>query len=190
MFRLISVLAALLLAAGCTETLMNEEREDLGAFKLRVSYVFADNAVKGPVSRDASPQEWVSAIENAVDGRLRRYDGPQEYDLGISLEGYMLAPPGVPVLYSPKSTAIILVHVYDVGQEEFLVRKHQIQVLENTTGESLLVGSGHSRTKQEQIAGLALNAVDAVEEWLAEQHGENGWFDLREPVPEVAVLPE
>ncbi|MEX0318539.1 MAG: hypothetical protein AB3N21_11340 [Ruegeria sp.] len=179
MIRILTLLTGLALLGACTETQLNEAPEDLGAFKLRVNYAYAEKAVQGPVSRDATPDEWTAAIQNAVDVRLGRYEGSQEIDIGISLEGYMLAPPGVPVLFSPKSTAIVLVNVYDVEQKEYLAKAHQIQVLEDTTSESAVVGSGHARTREEQMAGLALKVADRVEEWFAEEHKKNGWFDLR-----------
>ncbi|MBO9436015.1 hypothetical protein J7394_17475 [Ruegeria sp. R13_0] len=179
MLRILTLITGLALMSACTQTQVYEEPESLGEFKLRVNYAFADKAVKGPVSRDATPDEWTKAIQNAVDIRLGRYEGAQEYDIGISLEGYMLAPPGIPVIYNPKSTAIVLVNVYDVKKKEFLAKGKQFQVLEDTTGESALAGSGHSRTKEEQMSGLALKVADRVEEWLAEEHSDNGWFDRR-----------
>ncbi|WP_170388227.1 hypothetical protein [Ruegeria atlantica] len=179
MLRILTLITGLALMGACTQTQLYEEPESLGEFKLRVNYAFADKAVQGPVSRDATPDEWTSAIQNAVDIRLGRYVGAQEYDIGISLEGYMLAPPGVPILYNPKSTAIVLVNVYDVNKKEFLAKGKQFQVLEDTTGGSALKGSGHERTKEEQMSGLALKVADRVEEWLAEEHEENGWFDRR-----------
>ncbi|MBY6084435.1 hypothetical protein [Ruegeria arenilitoris] len=179
MLRILTLITGLALVGACTQTQLYEEPEDLGEFKLRVNYAFADKAVQGPVSRDATPQEWTEAIQKAVDIRLGRYQGSQEYDIGISLEGYMLAPPGIPVIYNPKSTAIVLVNVYDVGKKEFLAKGKQFQVLEDTTGGSALKGSGNERTKEEQMSGLALKVADRVEEWLAEEHKDNGWFDLR-----------
>ncbi|SHF43846.1 hypothetical protein SAMN05444279_1452 [Ruegeria intermedia] len=179
MRKLLILFAGLAMIGACTQTLVDEAPEDLGAFKLRVNYAYADKAVQGPVSRDATPQEWAEAIQKAVDIRLGRYQGTQEYDIGISLEGYMLAPPGIPVIYNPKSTAIVLVNVYDVGKKEFLAKGKQFQVLEDTTGDSAVVGSGNSRTREEQMNGLALKIADRVEEWLAEEHKENGWFDPR-----------
>ncbi|MFD0911101.1 hypothetical protein [Ruegeria arenilitoris] len=179
MLRILTLITGLALVGACTQTQLYEEPEDLGEFKLRVNYAFADKAVQGPVSRDATPQEWTEAIQKAVDIRLGRYQGSQEYDIGISLEGYMLAPPGIPVIYNPKSTAIVLVNVYDVGKKQFLAKGKQFQVLEDTTGGSALKGSGNERTKEEQMSGLALKVADRVEEWLAEEHKENGWFDLR-----------
>lgn len=179
MLRILTLITGLALMGACTQTQVYEEPESLGEFKMRVNYAFADKAVQGPVSRDATPDEWTSAIQNAVDIRLGRYEGAQEYDIGISLEGYMLAPPGIPVIYNPKSTAIVLVNVYDVNKKEFLAKGKQFQVLEDTTGGSALKGSGHERTKEEQMSGLALKVADRVEEWLAEEHEENGWFNRR-----------
>ncbi len=179
MRKLLILIAGLAALGACTQTLVDEAPEDLGAFKLRVNYAFAEKAVQGPVSRDATPQEWADAIQQAVDIRLGRYQGTQEYDIGISLEGYMLAPPGIPVIYNPKSTAIVLVNVYDVGKKEFLAKGKQFQVLEDTTSDSAVVGSGNSRTRDEQMSGLALKIADRVEEWLAEEHMKNGWFAPR-----------
>lgn len=179
MLRILMLITGLALMGACSQTQVYEEPESLGEFKLRVNYAFADKAVQGPVSRDATPDEWTKAIQNAVDIRLGRYEGAQEYDIGISLEGYMLAPPGVPVIYNPKSTAIVLVNVYDVNKKEFLAKGKQFQVLEDTTGESAFAGSGHTRTKEEQMSGLSLKVADRVEEWLAEEHRDNGWFDKR-----------
>jgi len=181
-------ITGLSLISACTQTQVYEEPESLGEFKLRVNYAYAEKAKQGPVSRDATPEEWASAIEKGVDIRLDRYEGAQEYDIGISLEGYMLAPPGVPVIYNPKSTAIVLVNVYDVGKKEFLAKGKQFQVLEDTTGDSAIQGSGHTRTKQEQMDGLSLKIADRVEEWLAEEHEKNGWFDQR-PEPAQASDP-
>ncbi|WP_425046605.1 hypothetical protein [Primorskyibacter sp. S87] len=187
MIRILTLMAGLFALVACSPTLVNEPPEQMGAFKLRVNYVFAEKAVKGPVSRSATPQEWVAAIENAMNVRLGRYDGAQEYDLGVSLEGYMLAPEGVPVVYNPKSTAVVRVTVYDVAQKKYLAKAVQMQVLEDTTRSSAVLGSGHARTKEEQMSGLSLKIADRIEEWLAEEHKENGWFDpVESPGSEIA----
>ncbi|MFA3919087.1 hypothetical protein [Ruegeria hyattellae] len=179
MIRTFALAGGLALLAACTQTQIDEKPEDLGDFKLRINHVVADKAVKGPVSRDATPEAWKAALTNAIEARLGRYEGRQEYDIGVYLGAYMLAPPGVPVIYNPKSIAIVDVYVYDVGRKKMLAREHRIQVLEDTTGESALVGSGHSRTMEQQIAGLSLKVADAIEEWLAEEHQKDGWFDAR-----------
>ncbi|MDE4132891.1 hypothetical protein PXK00_07200 [Phaeobacter sp. QD34_3] len=186
MIRLLAFLGLFALVAACGETQLNEPPEDLGAFKVRVAHVYTEKALKWPMSRDAEQSEWLEPMKTALEARLRRYDGAQEYDVAVTLEGFMLAPAGVPILFSPKSVAVVNVFVYDVAKKEFLADKHQMEIFESTTGESAIVGSGHSRTREEQIAGLSLNIADAVEEFLAEQHKKNGWFAPREAAAEKA----
>jgi hypothetical protein len=179
MIRIIALVGLLGLMVGCGETRLDEPPEDLGAFKVRVAHVYTEKALQWPLSRSADHSEWTAPMKNALEGRLRRYEGSQDYDVAVTLEGFMLAPPGVPVLLSPKSAVVVNLFVYDVAAKEYLAKKHQMEIFESTTGESAILGSGHARTKDEQIAGLAINIADAVEEYLAEQHVEQGWFDLR-----------
>lgn len=176
MLRWIMMFATCGLLAACGETQLNEAKEDLGEFSARVTFVYTDKALIWPTSRAATGAEWQVPLQQALDTRLRRYEGSQEYDVSISLEGFVLAPPGIPILFAPKSLAVVYAYVYDVEKEEFLVRKHRMEIFESTTGESALVGSGHARTKEEQIDGLSLNIVDALEEYMAEQHAAEGWF--------------
>ncbi|AHC99452.1 hypothetical protein [Leisingera methylohalidivorans] len=179
MIRILSILAALGMLAACGETRLDEAPEDLGAFQARVTHVYTEKALQWPLSRNADHSEWDAAIKNALETRLRRYQGAQEYDVAVTLEGFMLAPPGVPVLFSPKSAVVVNVFVYDVAEKKFLAKKHQMEIFESTTGESALLGSGHARTKEQQIQGLAVNIADKVEEWMADQHKEEGWFAPR-----------
>ncbi|WP_027244914.1 hypothetical protein [Leisingera daeponensis] len=179
MIRISALLAALALLTACGETRLDEAPEDLGAFQARVTHVYTEKALQWPLSRNADHSEWTSPIESALNARLRRYAGTQQYDVAVTLEGFMLAPPGVPVLFSPKSAVVVNVFVYDVANKKFLAKKHQMQIFESTTGESALLGSGHARTKEQQIQGLALNIADKVEEWMAENHKEQGWFAPR-----------
>lgn len=179
MTRILALFSALILLAACGETRLDEAPEDLGAFQARVTHVYTEKALQWPLSRDADHSEWTAPIENALNTRLRRYAGAQQYDVAVTLEGFMLAPPGVPVLFSPKSAVVVNVFVYDVANKKFLAKKHQMEIFESTTGESALLGSGHARTKEQQIQGLAVNIADKVEEWMAENHKEQGWFAPR-----------
>lgn len=177
MKRIFALLTSLVLLVSCGETQLNEAPEDLGDFNMRVSFVYTDKARQWPLSRDAETSEWNAPIEQALEARLGRYKGEGQYDVAVTLEGFLLATGGIPVLVNPKSAAVVNVFVYDVSTKSYLVKKHQMEIFESTTGESALLGSGYSRTKEEQIDGLALNIVDALEEYMAEQHKENGWFD-------------
>ncbi|MGR3760757.1 hypothetical protein ACUXV3_11600 [Roseobacteraceae bacterium NS-SX3] len=189
MTRILALLAAMVLLTACTQTRLDEPPEDLGEFRMRVGYVYTDKALQWPMSRDAAPAEWQEPIQQALDARLRRYQGSQDYDVAVTLEGFLLATGGVPVLFNPKSVVVVNVFVRDVAGEKYLVRKKQLQIFEDTTGESAVVGSGYARTKEEQIQGLALNIADAVEELMAEGHKEEGWFAPREAPAAAASAP-
>ena len=180
MIRLFALLAGFALLAACTAPSPEDPLEDLGAFRLGHNVVVASKMQMGPVSRKATEEEWVAALTDAVADRFGRYDGDQLYHLGISVEGYMLAPPGLPVVYNPKSALIINVTVWDDAAGKKLNEEvEQFTIFETPTGGSLLVGSGHERTKEEQMQGLARNAVARVEAWMVEMHAEHGWFAPR-----------
>ncbi|MBT8153412.1 hypothetical protein KMP13_05790 [Epibacterium ulvae] len=186
MARLLSLFMALALLGACGATQVDEAPEDLGAFKARVLHVFTDKALQWPLSRDADASEWTEPMKRALNARLGRYQGSQEFDVAVTLEGFMLAPGGVPILFSPKSVAVVNVFVYDVSGAVFLAEKIQMEIFEDTTGESALLGSGHSRSKQEQIDGLALNIADKIEEFIAKKHADEGWFAPKLAEPQAA----
>ncbi|OIQ34881.1 MAG: hypothetical protein BM559_05370 [Roseobacter sp. MedPE-SWchi] len=186
MIRILALLASLVLLAACEETQLNEAKEDLGDFNMRVSFVYTDKALQWPLSRAAETSEWNEPIERALEARLGRYNGAGKYDVAITLEGFLLATGGIPVLVNPKSAAVVNVFVYDVTTKTYLLKEHQMKIFEDTTGESAIIGSGYSRTKAEQIDGLALKIVDGLEEYMAAQHAEKGWFN-GEGRPETAT---
>ena len=186
MIRLFALLTALVFLAGCATNDLKEPPVDLGDFKLGHNVVVASKAQKGPVSRDATEQEWVAALTKAVDDRFGRYEGEQLYHLGVSVEGYMLAPPGVPVVYTPKSALIINVTLWDdVGGRKLNESVHQIVVLETTSKDSIFIGSGWGREKEEQMAGLSYNAARQIQEWMQETAETYKWF-----TPDEIVVPK
>jgi len=197
MTRIFALMTILVIAASCTPATPDEPLEQLGEFSLGHNVVVASKMRKGPVSRDATEEEWVAAMKMAVGERFGLYQGTQVYHLGISIEGYMLAPKGVPLVYSPKSALIINVTAWDDAAGKKLNDKpEQFTVLETTTSETFLVGSGHDRTKAEQLRGLSRNAVGQIDQWLLEQHQANGWFNkiqstvVEETDTEVMVDPD
>lgn len=202
MFRIFALLAGFAMLAACTAASPDEPLEDLGAFHLGHNIVIASKMQKGPISRDATQAEWVEVLTNAVADRFGRYDGDQLYHFGMSVEGYMLAPPGVPVIYNPKSALIINLTVWDdAAAKKLNPEVKQFTVFETATGGSMILGSGRERTKEEQMEMLARNAVGQIEDWLVEMHKEKGWFAPREdadgsagqpaakPVSELLVVP-
>jgi hypothetical protein len=191
-------LAMAFLAACSSVPASRDPMVDLGAFRLGHNVVVASKAQKGPVSRDATEEEWVTALRGAVQQRFGRYEGDQLYHFGISVEGYMLAPPGVPVLYKPRSALIVNVTIWDDAANRKLNEEvEQFTIFESTTSGSFLVGSGYERTKEEQMAGLAANAMREIEEWMLEQKATQGWFEPRpgaateaRVTPQSAVVPQ
>ena len=185
------VLTMTVLTACAATTPVLDPKVDLGAFRLGHNVVVASKAQKGPVSRDATEQEWVSALQGAVQQRFGRYEGNQLYHFGISVEGYLLAPPGVPVVYKPRSALIVNVTVWDdAANSKLNPEVEQFTIFESTTSGSFILGSGYQRTKEQQMAGLAANAMREIEEWMLEKKASEGWFEPRAgAATEARVLP-
>lgn len=191
MKRLLMSLAVATTLLGCVENQGDAPPPDLGAFKLGHNIVVASKMKKGPVSRDATEEEWVDALRGEIGRRFGGYDGDQLYHFGVSVEGYMLAPPGLPVIYNPRSALIINVTVWDdEAGAKLNAKPHQMTIYEDTTSESATIGSGRTRTREEQIAGLSENAVDAIQDWLEEQVETQGWFASKQPAPSASDGPQ
>ena len=93
-------------------TLINR-RQPLGNFSLGHNVVVAPNLVKGPVSREADKDQFIAIMKEAVAERFDRFEGENIYHFGVSLEGYVLAQPGIPLVASPKSILILNLTVWD-----------------------------------------------------------------------------
>ncbi len=176
MLRLFALMAGLLAAACTNPNDLDRAPVPLGDFKLAHNIVVAPNLTKGPLSRDASTEEWTAAMRQAMDERFRRYDGDRLYHLGISLEGYVLAMPGVPVVASPKSALILNVTAWDDAAGSKLNEEpEQIIVIESFSGETIL-GSGLTQSKEQQMTNLTRNAAKLIQNWLERQKYQEGWF--------------
>ena len=173
--RLVPGLAAcaFLLSACTNPDDFDEPMPDLGDFSLGHNIVVAGKMKKVAISRDASEEEWVAAMTEAIDERFGRYAGDKLYHLGISVEGYILAPPGIPLVLSPKSGLIVNVTVWDdAAGGKINEEPRQFTVLESFSGETV-VGSGLTQTREEQMTNLARNAAKQIENWLLENRE---WF--------------
>ncbi|MFZ0097725.1 MAG: hypothetical protein WAK98_04515 [Gemmobacter sp.] len=181
--RRIALLMTLLGACASTAGL-DGPPADLGDFVLGHNITVTDKMQMVPISRAASGAEWEAAMERAVADRFGRYDGSRIYNIGIAIDGYALAPPGIPVVAAPKSVLVITANIWDDARQAKLnAEGKQLTVFENLDGENL-IGTGLTRTREEQMAALAYNAAGAVESWLLE-HPE--WF--ADPA-EAASLPQ
>lgn len=189
MLRRLCLCLVLMGLAACAGTGgENAPRPDLGDFRLGHNIVVAPNLVQGPFSREASAEEWIEAMTAAIDQRFGGYEGTQLYHLGVSVDGYVLALPGVPVVAAPKSVLLVQVTVWDDAKARKLNPKpKRFTVLEELSGDTV-VGSGHTRTREEQMETLVRNAVRQIEAWLVTQKRTRGWFEgtqapARAPAP-------
>ena len=168
MLRPMYALAGLAALVACTDATKDLEGpvQPLGNFKLGHSEVVAPNLEKLLVSREATDEEWITAVDAAVERRFRRFEGDQFYHLGISVEAYSLPPPVIP----GKSALALRVTVWD----------DQTQTKMNAESEVISVikvfESRLANTREEQIEILAADAAKEIEKWLREQQAEQGWF--------------
>ena len=159
----------------------------LGDFNLNHNIVVAPKVQKIPLCRGLEAEVMTTMLRDAVAERFDRYEGARLYHFGISLEGYCLAPPGIPIVAAPKSAMIIRITVWDDAKNEKLTPKaHQITVVESLD-QGPLVGSGYTKTAEEQFKNLSQNAVKQIENFLVKKNREEGWFNA--PPEAAAELP-
>jgi hypothetical protein len=160
---------------------------NLGDFAFGHNVVIAKDATKAPFSRTASEDEIETELKSAMQARFGRYDGDKLYHIGIKVDAYGLAAPGIPVLFTPKSVLVLSVNIWDDSKGVKLTEKPKLlTVFEGASG-ATLVGSGITRTKEEQLEILSRNAALKVERWLQE----NGqWFGVEPIAPESSEADE
>lgn len=181
--RLLAIMLALALLNACGRPDFEvEPRVNLGDFSLGFVVATARNAQKVPISRDASPEEWERVLQEALDARFKRYDtGTKLYNIGVTVDGYALAPPGIPVLAAPKSVLVVTAAVFDDAAGRMLNadgKGKQITAFERGSSDTF-IGSGLTRSKRQQMEELAFVTAREIEHWLT-QNPE--WFGLP-PLP-------
>ncbi len=169
-------IAALGALVACTDAAAPQgPPPDMGDFRLGHFAVGAENAQAATGSRNATPEQWTGALDREIRARLAPADGNRFYHLSIRVDGYFLAPPGIPVLFSPRSFLVITANVWDDSAGAKLnPAPEQIIVLEGVSGKTV-IGSGLTQTAQGQIDKLSRNAAKQVQDWLL-RHPE--WFGI------------
>jgi hypothetical protein len=169
------VLCGLFLLAACDAHDAGEPPRPMGNFALGLNIVVADTAQTLPISRQAKPEEWKAVMTKAMADRFGSYSGDKLFDFGISIDGYLLAPPGVPIVASPHSALIFTVNVWDDAKQELLVKGgKRMTYVEGVSAESV-IGSGWTQSKDVQMKKLAFNAAKMVQNYMLE-HPE--WLGL------------
>ena len=116
--RILAGLAFLFLVPCGADEDLSLPPEPLGQFRLGHNIAIADEVVRGPFSRQLDESKLEASVQNAVAKRLRRYDGNGLYHLGIVVGGVVLAQPGIPVVYAPRSVMIVDVTVFDNSENQ------------------------------------------------------------------------
>ncbi|GIT90245.1 hypothetical protein JANAI62_02720 [Jannaschia pagri] len=160
--------------AGCaTPDPRESEQRDMGDFQLGFTVVVADNIKKIPPSRDASPEAWKAVMTSELERRFGPYQGGKEYVVALAIDGYALAPPGIPVVLTPKSILVVSANVWEANPQQKIGGPEQITTFEGA--DTLLLGSGLVKTAEEQMETLARNMAFKVQSWML-RNGE--WFGL------------
>lgn len=183
---LIAAAAFLGLAACGGREDPNAPPEPFGDFLLGYTIIVPDQAqVAGP-SREATPAEWEAVLKDEIVKRLGRYQGQKYYHLGIKIDAYALAYPGIPVVLNPKSVLVLSVSVWDdAAQRKINPTPKQILVFEPFSG-ATLVGSGLTQNKDQQMRSLSAAAARKINDWLVEN---KAWF-TPEAAAARAILPK
>jgi hypothetical protein len=173
--RILALSLSLCALAACQGNDLKEPPVPLGNFALGLNIAVADNVQKVPISRDADPKAWEAAIKKAVADRFGRYEGAKLYNIGISIDAYALAPPGLPVVLKPRSVLVVTANIWDdAAQKKLNPEGKQLTIFEKMSAETV-IGTGLTRTKQQQMDILSYNTAKAIENWLLD-HPE--WFGL------------
>jgi len=186
MLRGFLAMVAVAFLAACQTNDLAEPPVPLGDFALGLNVVVADNVEMVPLSRKTTPDAWEAAMKTAIDERFGRYEGTKLYNIGIAVEGYALAPPGVPVVLKPKSILVVTANVWDdATQTKLNPEGKQFHIFEKNSPETV-VGSGLTQSKARQMEILSYNAAKRIEQWFLDNPE---WFGLP-PKPKSAVVVE
>ena len=173
--RVLILMAGFALLAGCETNDLKKPPVPLGDFVLGVNVGLADTPDVPSISRKATPDEWKAGIEKAMADRFGRYDGNRIYNFAVRVDGYVLAPPVLPVVAAIRSALIVTVFVFDDATQTLLnPGGKQLTMVEAISPQSF-IGSGITQTKAQQIALMSYRAALSVQNYLLENPG---WLNL------------
>lgn len=159
--------------SACTTELDPEVASTaVGEFRLDRVVVVVDQPTIGPLSRKASDGEIETAVSDALMTRFSRFDGARPFSIGVKVQGYVLAVPGIPVVAAPRSMLFVSVNVYDDVPRRLNRKPKNMTIFEDAGGDTV-VGSGYTQSAEEQLSELAENASIEIERWLRDNRD---WF--------------
>ncbi len=176
--------AGMLLLAACSLPAdVDAPAVDMGNFSLGFNVVVVNDPQIGPFSRKATDEEWKDALTKAIDRRFGGYEGDKLYHIGVKLDGYALAQPGIPIVLKPRSFVVVTVNMWDdAAQAKVNKEEKALTIFEGVSGKSL-IGSGLFMTRDQQMELLANNTAKAIQDWILENPE---WIGLP-PLPDTAA---
>lgn len=164
--RFISVAGLLVAAftvAACQTNDLKEPPVPLGDFALGVNVAITDKVQVPSVSRKVSIDVLEKTLTDAVGARFDRYSGSKLINIGLYVDGYLLAPPGIPIVLSPSSVMIVTLNFFDDATGVKLNPEGtQITVIEKGSADTF-IGSGLTQTKEKQLQTLSYNVAKRIE---------------------------
>ncbi|TFL17492.1 hypothetical protein [Jannaschia formosa] len=151
--------------AGCAvPDPLESEMRPMGDFELAYTVVVTDNIKKVPPSRDADPAAWQRVMTSELERRFGRYRGGKQYVVALAIDGYALAPPGIPIVLTPKSILIVTANVWEADPQRKIAGPEQITAFEGAN--TLFLGSGIMKDADEQMVTLARNVAFKIQSWM------------------------
>jgi len=148
----------------------------LGNFRLGHTVIVTENAKMVPPSRRADLEAWKTLMKSDIDQRLGQYEGEKLYHLGVHIDSYVLAVPGVPLVAVPKSVLVVSLSVFDNKTRQRITEEpHQIVVFERSQKSTFIVGSGIVNSKDEQMQNLSRNLSRQISKYLQQN---KQWFGV------------
>lgn len=175
---------AMLALSACQTNDLKEPPIPLGDFALGVNVAITDNVQIPSVSRKVEPDVLNKAVTDAVFARFDRYSGTKLINIGVYVDGYLLAPPGIPIVLSPSSVMIVTLNFFDDATGVKLNPEgNQITVIEKGSADTF-IGSGLTQTKEKQLQTLAYNVAKRIEGVLLQNPD---WIGMTEAEAKAAL---
>jgi hypothetical protein len=179
-------LALGILTACSTPAVVDEPAVSMGDFRFGHKIVVVDNPEVGPFSRTVEDSVLQERLTQAMADRFGGYEGEKFYHIGVKMDLYVLALPGVPVVFTPKSVLVLTVNMWDDSTgEKVNAEEKTFTVFEGLSSETV-VGSGLMRGKEKQMEVLSNNAAKAIQNWILENPEWVGLPPLPQPEEEAA----
>lgn len=158
-------LGGLAALSGCaTPDPLTEDLPGMGDFELALAIVVTRNAKRIPPSRSATREQLEATMKSELIRRFGAYRGGRRYFIAVNIDGYALAPPGIPIVLTPKSLLVVSANLWTEDPQEKIAGPEQLTTFEGA--ETLFLGSGYVKDADEQLTTLARNMSRKIQSWL------------------------